>query len=416
MALRITRYLLIMLFVCLFTSMIMAQDADKYDDHDHDEHDDHDDHDYHHDTHYTDMGAIWRALAITCFAGFAAFLGGFSIFCVKPDQIGVMSSALSFSAGLTIHLSLVTLIPECIALLSHSSDRSASLTQLYALFCVIGGILITFSMEVCFKHFGIDPHHDADHDSFNEISVTTSTATDIEENGLITMTSVTQLNIEESAEARPLKSFEKVQSQSEISELKCTAPCIQRAEDTADTVKAEPNENELNLSQTSYTVAFALILHHLPEGIATFVSLYHDLEFGILVAFALAVHDIPSGICISVPLYCATGSKTKPFILCGVAAVVYPIGGCIGWAIIETTTSEIFIDSFVGILMGVTGGIMLYISLVELMPTAIISAHNADKNQKHKHVLTKSICWMFVGLLVMIVSNIILVHVGGHVH
>eukprot|EP01083_Nonionella_stella_P040150 109132_1 len=406
----------------------------QHDEHDeHDEHEDIDDHDEHddHDTDHNDETTIWTAFAITCFAGCAAFLGGFSIFCVKIDQIGVMSCALSFSAGVTIHLSLVSLIPECIELLSHWSDRSAALTHLYALLCVFVGILIGLSMEVLFKYFGVDPHHHSGPDSSDRTSTTTPnsrdmvTITDVEETHLIATASEAPsrhvTNIEspqDSAEARPLKSYGKVRSLPSQSDIQLEAlpmPCTGCTEDTNE----ETNENELNLSQTSYAVAFALILHHFPEGIATFVSLYHDLEFGILVAFALALHDIPSGICISVPLYCATGSKAKPFLLCAVAAIVYPIGACIGWVIIKTNSSAKFIDTFIAILVGITGGIMLYISLVELLPTAIISANNAShlkENDKAKHVLTKSLCWLFAGLLVMSVSNILLLQAGGHSH
>ena len=129
-------------------------------------------------------------------------------------------------------------------------------------------------------------------------------------------------------------------------------------------------EKPENLSHLSYTIAFALILHHLPEGIATFISLYYDFEFGLLVAFALyvqhmyptlnlctpislvlfgrCVHDIPSGVCIAVPTYCATGSVKTPFLLCLAAAAAYPIGGFIGWLVVETA-SEAFIDSFIGV-------------------------------------------------------------------
>ncbi len=116
-----------------------------------------------------------------------------------------------------------------------------------------------------------------------------------------------------------------------------------------------------NLSRLSYTVAFALILHHLPEGIATFVSLYYDFEFGVLVAFALCIHDIPSGICIAVPVYCATGSLMTPFLWCLAAAAAYPIGGLIGWLVVETASDE-SIDAFVGwqMLCGGECGAVLY--------------------------------------------------------
>jgi len=190
--------------------------------------------------------------------------------------------------------------------------------------------------------------------------------------------------------------------------------------DSESTLEDEIEKPE-NLSHLSYTIAAALILHHLPEGIATFISLYYDFEFGLLVAFALVIHDVPSGICIAVPTYCATGSMVKPFLLCLAAAAAYPIGGLIGWLVVEVA-SDAFVDSFIGALFGVTGGIMLYIAFVELLPTAIMAAKrytsstskgNEDQN---KRIYAVSIAGIFIGFLVMDISTILLAEAGGHSH
>merc|ERR1712228_15051 len=196
------------------------------------------------------------------------------------------------------------------------------------------------------------------------------------------------------------------------------ATTTDHSDEVVDAGKEKKNEPETyddsnNLSYISYSVAFALIMHHLPEGIATFISLYYDLEFGALVAFALALHDIPSGICIAVTTFCATGSMVKPFVLCLIAALVYPFGAFIGWAIIETADDE-FVDKFIGALFGITGGIMLYIAFVELLPTAILAAKANEK--LNKNVYTISICLLFVGFLIMDISSIVLAETGGHSH
>merc|ERR1712013_528926 len=172
--------------------------------------------------------------------------------------------------------------------------------------------------------------------------------------------------------------------------------------------------DDTDASRISYVVAFALILHHFPEGIATFISLYYDFEFGVLVAFALAIHDIPSGVCIAVPTYVATGSYRKPLLLCLIAALAYPLGALVGLLVIETA-SEKTRDAFIGVLFGMTAGIMLYIAFVELLPTAILSATNAAK-RGHKKVYGYMLAAIFVGFLVMDVSSIILAETGGHSH
>ena len=54
-----------------------------------------------------------------------------------------------------------------------------------------------------------------------------------------------------------------------------------------------------------------LILHNLPEGIATFLSSYQDITLGLKLGFAITLHNIPEGIAIAVPIYFSTKSKFK---------------------------------------------------------------------------------------------------------
>ena len=169
---------------------------------------------------------------------------------------------------------------------------------------------------------------------------------------------------------------------------------------------------QASLPRVSYSVAIALILHHLPEGMAAFLSLYHDLQFGILVSVALAIHDLPSGVCIALPTYLATGSLMKPFLLCLLAAFAYFLGGILGWIIIVIGTDQ-FIESFVGVMFGITSGIMLYVAFVEILPTAIVTANRSREaklipsgdNAHHHHgqspVYLATIIAIFLGFLVM---------------
>merc|ERR1719361_2757397 len=145
----------LILFVLPF---VLAQEDSHDHEHDH-EHDslefhtsDFDEHD--HDDHEEDAGL---AMAITIAAGFAAFLGAFSMFCIKREQLGVIPVTLGFSSGVVVYLSFVNLIPECIELLSHSGDyETEALPHFYGLLCVIGGIVIAYGSDQCFSHH----HHD----------------------------------------------------------------------------------------------------------------------------------------------------------------------------------------------------------------------------------------------------------------
>jgi len=357
---------------------------------------DFDEHEHDHDDHEEDAGL---AMAITIAAGFAAFLGAFSMFCIKREQLGVIPVALGFSSGVVVYLSFVNLIPECIELLSHSGDyETEALPHFYGLLCVIGGIVIAYGSDQCFSHH----HHDDETGMAGHADECDKTSSDKPSEEHQTMTSGSTSD-EQTQDAIEMDNMDHSTSGDGISNSA-----------SFDEV-AKPG----NLSRLSYSIAFALILHHLPEGIATFISLYYDFEFGLLVAFALVIHDVPSGICIAVPTYCATGSMVMPFVLCLLAAAAYPIGGFIGWAVVQGASDE-FIDSFIGALFGVTGGIMLYIAFVELLPTAIMAAKRYSlmkgDGEKYKKIYAVSIVAIFVGFLVMDISTIVLAEAGGHSH
>ena len=93
-----------------------------------------------------------------------------------------------------------------------------------------------------------------------------------------------------------------------------------------------------------------MVLHHLPEGIATYVALIYEFQFGILVALALSLHDIPCGISMSTTIFCSTGSYVKPFVVCLIAAIAYPFGALIGYIIMEQNEDSELIN---GILFGI---------------------------------------------------------------
>lgn len=57
----------------------------------------------------------------------------------------------------------------------------------------------------------------------------------------------------------------------------------------------------------------AIILHNIPEGIATFMATTSNIKLGIALTLAIAFHNIPEGISISVPIYYSSNSKKKAF-------------------------------------------------------------------------------------------------------
>jgi len=112
--------------------------------------------------------------------------------------------------------------------------------------------------------------------------------------------------------------------------------------------------------------ALAIAIHNFPEGLATFAAALADPALGVSTAIAIAIHNIPEGISVSVPIYYATGSKKRAFLLSFLSGLSEPIGALIGYTLLQAFFSEIVF----GVLFASVGGIMVFISLDELLPTA----------------------------------------------
>jgi ZIP family zinc transporter len=112
--------------------------------------------------------------------------------------------------------------------------------------------------------------------------------------------------------------------------------------------------------------ALAIGIHNFPEGLATFVSALKDTRLGIAIAVAIAIHNIPEGIAVSIPIYYATGSRRRAFVYSFLSGVAEPVGALIGYAILFAFLNNVVF----GVLFASVAGIMVFISLDELLPTA----------------------------------------------
>lgn len=112
--------------------------------------------------------------------------------------------------------------------------------------------------------------------------------------------------------------------------------------------------------------ALAIGIHNFPEGIATFTSALQDPALGIAIAFAIAIHNIPEGIAVSVPVYFATGDKKKAFKLSFLSGLSEPIGALAAYFILMPFLNDIMF----GVIFAAVAGIMVFISLDELLPAA----------------------------------------------
>lgn len=127
----------------------------------------------------------------------------------------------------------------------------------------------------------------------------------------------------------------------------------------------EPVESA-HLLRVGLFTALALGIHNFPEGLATFLAALESPSLGIAVGVAIALHNIPEGISVSVPIYYATGSKRKAFALSLLSGLAEPAGALVGYLVLRA----VFTDALMGLTFAAVAGIMVYISLDELLPAA----------------------------------------------
>lgn len=154
----------------------------------------------------------------------------------------------------------------------------------------------------------------------------------------------------------------------------------------------DPQKQNHKLMRMGVFTALAIAVHNFPEGLATFLAALSDPSIGISIAIAIAIHNIPEGIAVAIPVYYATGSRRKAFLYSFLSGLSEPVGAIIGYAILYPFIN----DAIFGIIFAGVAGIMVYISLDELLPSA-------EKYGEH-HL---SIFGLMVGMAVMATSLIL---------
>jgi len=120
------------------------------------------------------------------------------------------------------------------------------------------------------------------------------------------------------------------------------------------------------LLKAGLLVALGIGIHNFPEGMATFAGAMQDVSLGVAIAGAIALHNIPEGLAVSAPVYAATGSRSKAFLWSFLAGVAEPAGAAVAALVLLPFLSE----AVLGLMLAVVAGIMVFISLDELMPVA----------------------------------------------
>jgi ZIP family zinc transporter len=128
----------------------------------------------------------------------------------------------------------------------------------------------------------------------------------------------------------------------------------------------EKQHKDKKLMRMGLFTALAIAIHNFPEGLATFTAALNDPSLGVAIAVAIAIHNIPEGIAVSVPVFYATGNKKKAFWLSFLSGLAEPVGALVGYLILMPFMGP----AVFGILFAGVAGIMVFISLDELLPSA----------------------------------------------
>ncbi len=156
--------------------------------------------------------------------------------------------------------------------------------------------------------------------------------------------------------------------------------------------KKLPNLENNKLYKVGIISMLAIIMHNIPEGIATFLTTTENTKLGLSLAIAITLHNIPEGISISVPIYYATKNKKKALFYTFISGISEPFGALLAYIFL----SNIVNDLFMGFLYAMIAGIMIQISIYELLPTSF--SYKAKK---------QTILFLLIGIIFMYISHIL---------
>jgi ZIP family zinc transporter len=271
------------------------------------------------------MENVWIALGLTLFAGMATGIGSAIAFFASRTNYRFLSVATGFSAGVMLYVSFVEIFYKGVD----------SLTQAYGDYwghwvnagSFFAGIVLIGLID------NLIPSRENPHETHT-----------IEE---------TEPLHDDSA---PLPDFDAIAAHPEEA-----APGAH-----------DHRPHDTKLLRMGLFTALAIAIHNFPEGLATFLAALEDPGLGVAIAIAVALHNIPEGISVSVPIYYATDSRRKAFTYSLLSGLAEPIGAGLAWLgiLYFLGSGGVVPPQLMGILFGGVAGIMVYISLDELLPTS----------------------------------------------
>jgi ZIP family zinc transporter len=274
------------------------------------------------------LNNVWLALVLTTFAGLATAIGSLIAFTAKRTNYRFLSVATGFSAGVMLYVSFVEILFKGSNALTES--YGVRLGNWLAVGAFFGGILLMALIDALIPA-AENPH---------EIHTESETAPLHDPSA-------------------PMPDFAAAEAAPK------GGPHPEGVHDHA--------RVDGKLMRMGLFTALAIGIHNLPEGLATFLAVLQDPTLGLAIAVAIALHNIPEGISVSVPIFYATGNRRKAFVYSALSGLAEPVGAGIAYLVLRAfvgSNGGPFPPQVMGIVFGLVAGIMVYISLDELLPTS----------------------------------------------
>lgn len=148
-----------------------------------------------------------------------------------------------------------------------------------------------------------------------------------------------------------------------------------------------------NINKSSRYLNTALFIHNLPEGMVIALGTITNSVLGLIIAIAITIQKIPEGICVAAPTYYCNKNKFKSFIIACSTLIPLLIGFFIAYFLYQNLS-----QTFIGLIIGVTAGFMIYISTDELIPSS------SKKVSHHSTIISLIIGVLFVLVLNMFIA------------
>jgi ZIP family zinc transporter len=294
----------------------------------------------------------WIALGLTVFAGMATAVGSVIAFAAQRTNYRFLSVVTGFSAGVMLYVSFVEIFVKGVqSLVQHYGDYWGPWVNTASFF---GGMLLIGLID------NLIPSAENPHETHS------------------------------AAESRPLRD-----PAAPIPDFESAGTILLKTEGLHD-----HSAHHHKLMRLGLFTAWAIGIHNLPEGLATFLAALHDPSLGVAIAVAVALHNIPEGISVSVPIFYATGNRQKAFLYSALSGLAEPVGAAIAYVAIRFFVGDaggVIPSQVMGILFAGVAGIMVYISLDELLPTSRAFGKGHD-----------SLFGLAAGMLVMAVSLLLM--------